>query len=827
MHLPMGMALVRSLAQRVKFSYYINMEKKLFLFAATLILFSPLQAQKIKAVRQVFKAPPSALANVPVVKTPVFAAPHFTRLSGRTLFTQLTPAWKTPFLSKFQPEHLSTVETALHKTDLALFAEQNGLLSARSNEWNYTERFALELADELEQRGLTLTPSQWKQIFGGTGVKGSTLANHLRLLTLEAWLLTHGGEYPRRQFSVNGRVLKQEELSDSQKLEQNLAVGVKWAVRHPKDETDPVFLHLKFRHEQGSRKKTPEYWLEELKMWLLAHGGEYPHSSFSHGTRVSADDLTPAQKEEAALANGVNNAISLAKDPSDPVIAELIRLKEEGKRYNSPEETLALLQEWMEAHGGRVPRASIVKNGHYLTVAELTPEELEEKRLAATARALTWGPSAQTPAALQVRAIFQNASRRKTAAQIAEELSVWMNEHQGRLPRLGAMKGEMLTEDLQQEIALGRAAINQIYRGKCNPSAQTEEIRLLWESGQSRIQRRSPEEWLEAFKTYLSEHKRYPAKGTPEYAGVRNLIYRSAKNTDGTYLNPVVQQIYELNQLALAARRGDAEWKEVLAGKGAETALKHFWREATPQDRAALQATSKEMEELREDFPLWLTDAVSSDWLVMSSQAYEALSTVRRGLDEWFDERADEADDILVWLYDTPWGKDDSADLFSRVRYVGKNPAMPRLKDFREVQEFTGIPTDRLPALPGSISAKTRKMGGDEVRVTELHLRHGVTPEELQEAVKNLLPEGSEFTVRMGMHELGISVTTMNTKRFRKGFLHLHAEAQVPDEPVILSFTLELDTRQAAAGKSFAELKRLYYKLFKPYLSEDAALFLR
>ncbi|MDO5764879.1 MAG: hypothetical protein Q4P84_04135 [Elusimicrobiales bacterium] len=409
-----------------------------------------------------------------------------------------------------------------------------------------------------------------------------------------------------------------------------------------------------------------------------------------------------------------------------------------------------------------------------------------------------------------------------------EELQIWMDAHQGRLPRLQAPKGEVLSDELKEEISLGRAALNQIYRARLASTPQAEQIRELWQSGQARVTRRTPEEWLQAFKTYLGEYKRYPVRGTPEYAGVHNLLYRSPKNPNGSYVNPVVQQIYELDQLARAARRGDAAWKDVTAETGADAPLKRFWRDATPQDRESLQATAEEMDYMRDDFADWLTDAVQDGWLVLSSQTYKALANVRRGLDEWFDERADEAEDILVWLYDTQWGRDEENGIFSRVLFTGPNPAAPRLKDFREVQEFTGVPVTQVPKMPSSIAAHTRLMRGDEARVLSLRLLRGARPEDLHRAIESLLPENGGFTVRAGLHELGVSMTEMKiNKHFTKGLLHVHAEAEVPGEPVVLSFALEIDARRLTADKKFPELKRLYYNLFKPYLSEDAKRFLR
>lgn len=808
------------------------MGKHIILLSLIFVFSLPVAARKpnLKVLTTASKIPAVKLPSLPKLNTNiVLRATRVTPLSGKVLFSQVIPGWKTPFITKFTAEHLRTIEDAFQLTDAHLFTEENGLVVARSADWNYTEQFEQELTCLLQQRGQTLSSSQWKQIFGGSGVKGVTLANHLRLLTLDAWLLTHGGEYPRRQFSVDGNVLKPEDLSPEQKMEQNLANGIKWAVAHPKDLTDPIFLNLKLRYEQGFRKKTPQYWLEELKLWLVSHNGEYPRSSFSNGERLSAEELTPAQKQEAMVANGVNNAIALAKDRSDPVIAELIELKEAGRRTSSPEETLAEVEQWAAQHNGRMPRSSIVKNGRYVSSAELTPEELKEKRLAARARALTQNPALmQNPAVQQLKNLFQNASHRKTSTQVLEELQYWVSTHEGFLPRTSMPKQQIISEELRQEVALGRAVINQLYNAQLHPTPQTEQIRQLWQNGRRQLTRRSPEEWLQAFQMYIKEYKHLPMRGTPEYMGIRNVLYRSAKKPDGSYVNPAVQELYQLNQLARAASRGEKSWKEVISETGEESQLKRFWREATPQDKAALQATAEDMDFMRDDFKDWLTDAVANDWLVLASKTYEALSSVRRGLDEWFDDRAYEAEDILVWLNDTPWGKDEENNIFSRILFVGKNPANPRLKDFREVQEFDGVPIADMPKLPETVASTARLMNENDGRVMELRVLPGATPEDLHLAIKKLLPEDNNFTLRMGLHELGVSITEMAiNKHFKKGLLHLHAEMDVPEEPVIVSFTLKIDMRRQTKGKSFPQLKRLYYNWFRPYLSADAANFLR
>lgn len=778
--------------------------------------------QALKVSRRV-AAQTQPLQGVARLRTPAFAP-----VTARKLL-QLTPGWKPALSVHFTPKELSLVEEALLKTDEIVFPSEQSRSVISVQNWDYTEIFQLNLTDLFSREKMAFSEKQFKRLFGGTGIKGAVLANHFKLLSLESWLLAHGGEYPRRQFSVSGRVLKPAELTPAQREEKQLADNIKWVLQKNKTPQDPVVRLLQARQEQGLRKKTPEDWLAELQTWLLMNG-EYPRSTFSlNGVKISPENYTPEQKAEAALANGINNAITLAKDQKDPVIADLIALKEQGRRQNTPAETLADLQAWQAAHGGRVPRSNIVRDGRLLLVSEMTPAEAEEKRLASKARA--WFTKTNHPgqsAITEIRRIFQQASRRKSPEECVVLLQKWLAEHDGRLPRRAPFKGEEITPELAEENALARSVQNVLSRSKIVPIPQAEALQKLWQSGEARVMRRTPEEWLEAFKTYLSEYKRRPAKGDPEYSGVRNLLYRSAKNPDGSYQNSVVQQIYELEQLSRAAERGDAEWKEVVSGKGAETELKRFWRKATAQDRAVLQAYADELENLRDDFSDWLKEASAEHWLVMSSKAYEALETVKRGLDDWYDERADEADDILLWLSDIWWGKDEKAGIFSRVLYVGKNPSAPRLKDFRELQEITGIPFTTLPRMPRTISANTRLIEEDEKRVTELHLHRGLQPEEFHRAVESLLPSAGEYRVRMGLHELDISLSTWEVgKKFFQGRFHLHAEAQVPGEPVVVNLTLQIDASELAAGKSFAEKKRLYYKLFKPYLSEDALKILR
>lgn len=747
-------------------------------------------------------------------------------VTGRELL-QLAPGWQKALSHKFTVPELQTIEKAFFKTDLAFFEEKDGLVTPVTQEWNYTARFTQELEKLLDARGQTFSAPQWKQLFGGTGVKGATLSNYFKLLSLETWLLTHGGEWPRRQFSQNGRVLKKQELSPEQLAEQQLANGIKWAVANTKDAQDPVLLQLKERYEQLSRKKTAADWLDELKIWLASNNGEYPRSTFSvNGKKLSAAEYTPEQKAEVALANGVTNAITLAKDLSDPVIAELISLKEAGRRNNTPQDALEELTAWMEAHGGELPRGTFVKNGRFLTVSELTPAEAAEKRLNGKVHAMARKyAESQDPVILQLREILQNGSRRKTAGEWTAELEQWLAGHDGKLPRREPFKGEEITPQLQAENALARGVYNILYRAKIFPSPEAEALRRVWESGAVRVRRRTPEEWLEDFSVYLETHKHYPSKNTPEYAGIYNLLYRSAKTPDGKYANPVVQQIYEFDQLACAARRGELAWKDVALKE--DSPLMPFWREASPRQREVLQITAREMEEMRDNFAEWVLYASENNWIVWDSLTEDVFAKLQQGLESWSGSRAEEADDIVAWLNETYWGEDDELDLFSRIRYKGDNPHTPKLKDFYELQEFKGFPAlKKLPSI-SNVSFATKLFPDGEPRLKAMTLGAQTRPEDVRLALESVVPAGADFTFRMGPHELGVEGDSRRiTRNFYQGRLHIHAEAPVPDEPIILSYTLEIDARALTRGKDISAIKRLYARLFRPYLSAGAQKFL-
>ncbi|MDO5764881.1 MAG: hypothetical protein Q4P84_04145 [Elusimicrobiales bacterium] len=361
-------------------------------------------------------------------------------LSARTLFTRITPDWKHAFAVRFSPDQLQTVEDALFRTDALVFKETDGQTAARSDEWNFSEIFSQELTSLLQERSQTLSPSQWKQLLGGRGVKGATLSKPLRLLTLHAWLLTHGGEFPHLYFYSNGRTIPFADYTPAQKQEASLRSAVYKITTQNRDSDDPVIAAFIWLKEKSRRSNTPEEWLAKLKLWLREHNGEYPRQAFFlNGVPIEWADYTPAQIEEASLNQGVRRAIIAAADPTHPVIAEMRALKEAGRRQKAPASSadwLAALKAWLRDHDGQYPRYTFYVNGVKVAPSDLTPAQKQEVSLASgVSRAIKSAPNTNDPVTLELIALKEAGTYKRTSAEWLEELKIWLREHNGQYPR--------------------------------------------------------------------------------------------------------------------------------------------------------------------------------------------------------------------------------------------------------------------------------------------------------------------------------------------------------------------------------------------------------
>lgn len=798
-----------------------------------------------KAAKQAAQAEKSALASVSKnlasvqqPETPVF-------LDGSSAFKTLFPEGKLLLAAPlFSPAQRALVEAAFQEADAFIFTHtKDGALAAKSDEWDYTARFAQELNNLSQAKGVVLSKQQMKVLFN----LHSPLNRLFKYLSLEAWLLSHNGQLPRFTFSENGKKLPVSEYSPSQREERSLYGAIDHLIRSGNPD-DPLIQRVKELKESGRRisvQKTPAEWLEKLEKWQEKHNGAFPASLFyENGRQLAVSELSAEQREEYTLAAGVKNALKKA-DKSDPVILRLRELKEHGQRRASPKtpaQRLEELEKWMAEHDGRLPQAVFREQGRVLTAAELSPEQRQERDLSVAFRSLIRRGDPSDPVIGRMVEL-QNGGRRvavmKTQQEWLEELETWLAEKNNLWPRLSIfengqqLRPEALSPEQKREVSLAGGINHSLARGNPSDPVIVRMAELRTKNRRLAV-RKTPAQWLAEFEAYLNTFQHYPPTTSALYRGIRGAFHRYPRKADGTYESADLQRMFELDQLARAASRGEVAWKQVISAE--ETAadpsivqLRKFWRNASPQEQAALNLSAHKMDMLREDFPDWINRALGQGWIINTPNTVRALESVRRTLETYNMFFSDNSEDILAWIHETPWGKNKEMGLYSRLIYMGENPNNPRLSDFKEVQEFVGLPAgpEAAELSPAErLSVARRRFADGDFSITALVLKEGVTERDIVNELNSLLPSNIPYSIRMGQHEFGISPAGL-THKFYEGKLHLHIETAVENEPVVLSYVLEVDAGRLAKGKTEAELKRLYRRLFKGYLSADAETVLR
>ena len=130
-----------------------------------------------------------------------------------------------------------------------------------------------------------------------------------------------------------------------------------------------------------------------------------------------------------------------------------------------------------------------------------------------------------------------------------------------------------------------------------------------------------------------------------------------------------------------------------------------------------------------------------------------------------------------------------------------------------------------LASTPGAFA------GGPKKRPTRKTANIETAKNELQTVIKFLSPRG--YTVRMGLHELGISKN--NLDKFRKGRVHIHLKqpaSEIDDEGINIDVSISLEisafrfTGQWKDDKFYpfsdAQIAENYRKLFGSFLDQEA-----
>lgn len=308
---------------------------------------------------------------------------------GAETFIRLKPSWKGSLVLWFSPDELAAVETALCKADEFIFAPFSvGESGPAEENWNYESRFLMELNEALDARGLKLAPFKYKVLLGGKGGNyPSDIPNLIKLVSLEAYLHTHGYVYPVQTVFRDGRFLKASEMNPDEYEGRLLAKKIDHAI-FTGDPQDPVIarmISLRDGLRPNEADRSPQEWLAELENWLQEHPGAFPTKNFArNGKRISPRELTEAQYREYRLRNGLDGVLARG-NAEDPVVRRIIELKEKGRRQvprKTAGEWLTALENWLAAHDNTFPRATFSQNGKQIKASGLPPEQAEEKRLA-------------------------------------------------------------------------------------------------------------------------------------------------------------------------------------------------------------------------------------------------------------------------------------------------------------------------------------------------------------------------------------------------------------------------------------------------------------
>lgn len=308
--------------------------------------------------------------------------------TGSETFGLLQPGWKVSLALLFSSDELATVETALQETDKFIFAPlADDAAAPAETDWNYEDRFALELKEAMAQQGFSLTSFQYKTLLGGKGKNyDSDFPNLIKLISLEAYLNAHGFVYPVQTIFRNGRFLKASEMTPDEYAGRLLAKRIDHAI-FTGDPQNPIIQRMILLRDglrPNAAGKTPQEWLAELETWLQEHPGSFPNKHFAHnGKRTPPQELTEVQYQEYQLRNGLDGVLARG-NAQDPVVRRIIELKENGRKQvprKTAEEWLQELENWLAAHNNVFPKATFSQNGKQLKASELPPEQAEEKRL--------------------------------------------------------------------------------------------------------------------------------------------------------------------------------------------------------------------------------------------------------------------------------------------------------------------------------------------------------------------------------------------------------------------------------------------------------------
>ena len=742
------------------------------------------------------------------------------------------PNWRAQLSATkagFSKEQLDAIEAAFITTDEAMFAkdaEGNLIYNPnRSKEaWNYSQTFT----DILSQNEISFTPNQYRQIVGGVGARGFTLSSIFRLYENMAFVLSQQRKPQKAIYQdskdITSQIKAQAKL-DTQAGKRNtpaqlqveeIQLGIRTSVlltslRKEGQENTPIYQAFIALQDPFNTQKSYEEWFALLKEFTDTYH-RWPHQAFSR----EEESKIPLEQQikEKQLATAANRSMSRLKAAGmegSPIYQAFKQLQKEYRTRKTPEEWIALLEQFTTQYK-RWPRAHISENDIIVT------DQIQRQAKLDTEHGLT------------------NTQAQQIWAEV--QLGQAVNALSGQWKKAG-----QTDSPLYQKFKVLKDLYGATFR-------QPKSSKELWEETLA----------------YVTTHKKFPlSRSVIGKALDSRLRYYQSAMVDGKYVDPWLQQLYELKLAIQAAPTGKftitpdgkgsyileikpEALQEIAVEESASKPTHHSIRlRVTDQIKQAMENAQEQDVLERNNFSKWVWTMNSLDYrnLLINRETSDALYNIARNV------KADAQKHIarlkVTYLVNTLNNirtvlRNSTAQTYYRLIYHGTvaENKLPIANNFHIVAEEKGIDRQEQVAKQAeSFLAKHPELSvfideRNKTHITRIGLKKNVSidqaAKDLQSLIAHLTPAG--YVYRMGEHELGLSG---NLAQFRQGNVHLHLES-IAGEPtedglfVDISLTLDIGAWRFAGwynkNKEFEpyfdkQIAENYQQLFAPYLNEE------
>ena len=682
---------------------------------------------------------------------------------------------------------------------------------------------------------------------------------------------------PRTEIFREGKKIQPADFTPQEKAEYQLAHGVNGILNRSQNAPTPVSIRLaqiKEQYRQVALATTPDEVLAEAEQFLA----QYERMPIFYFAPANEAELT-----ERKLAQRINHALQNSKPEYAPAVNRLRALKEANRTRAvslGDEELLSKVTDFIDQYK-RWPRRTIRHGGNILPLDKYSPEEQEEIQLGrAAGKRLQIRDVAQFPA-LQKLATVKETYRKHAAVKTPEEhladLQHFIDTYH-RYPNTYIINP---TPAQKAEIALANNVAYNIH-AFAPGNAAAAQLAAIKEQYRRYAVAMSHQELYQQLLEFLHQNKCLPSSG-PLYKSMWGRLNRSTPQ-NGLYADPWLQKIYELKIAVQNAPEGkftitpDGQGNYTLEMEQPaveeDVTAPHKVEELAPaapspniirlrvteKTKTLIEAVRDHAALQRREFPDWLRTMHSAENLpqIVDQNTFDALHVLNRAIN--FDYRNNRNRPEVTYLLETInnyvglLGEQEEGFYKLIYRAPVADEMLPAAGNFHVVAEEQGM------SWAGELAPQVEKVNrlhmlavkegtpysvyldGDDEMVTGIGIEPKVPAktvrDDLQTTLKYLLPPG--YTVRMGMHEIGVSGKDLT--KFRKGFVHIHLEYAAPgelDEGLQIDHSISLDIKAGRFAVWYNKYEREwepftdkviaqnYLALFDTFLDDEARTFLQ